>query len=85
MFLAIIALKNAGIVVSSPTTLLTLGKLHEPTCLLAILGFFIIVALAYRRLPGSIIIGVLGVAIIILLVVPTIILRRRRRMARAVA
>ncbi len=34
---------------------------------------------------GSIIIGVLGVAIIILLVVPTIILRRRRRMARAVA
>ena len=64
MFLAIIALKNAGIVVSSPTTLLTLGKLHEPTCLLAILGFFIIVALAYRRLPGSIIIGVLVVTVL---------------------
>lgn len=64
MFLAIIALKNAGIIVSSQATLVTLGKIHEPTALLAILGFFMIVALEYRKVPGSIIIGILTVTVL---------------------
>jgi len=59
MFLALIALKNAGVVAASPETYLTLGNLHSPTTLLSILGFFIIVALEYRRVHGSIIIGIL--------------------------
>ncbi|MFC3625486.1 NCS2 family permease [Vogesella amnigena] len=61
LFLAIIALKNAGVVVDHPATLVTLGDLHDPRVLLAILGFFIIVALEYRRVHGSIIIGILSV------------------------
>ncbi|WP_174875975.1 NCS2 family permease [Vogesella oryzae] len=61
LFLAIIALKNAGVVVDHPATLVTLGDLHDPRVLLAILGFFIIVALEYRRVHGSIIIGILTV------------------------
>lgn len=61
LFLAIIALKNAGVVVDHPATLLTMGNLHDPKVLLAILGFFIIVALEYRKVHGSIIIGVLTV------------------------
>lgn len=61
MFLAIIALKNAGVVTSHPVTYLTLGNMHSPTTLLAILGFFLIVALEYRRVHGSIIIGILVV------------------------
>ncbi|MFN4238104.1 MAG: NCS2 family permease [Vogesella sp.] len=61
LFLAIIALKNAGVVADHPATLLTLGNLHDPKVLLAILGFFIIVALEYRKVHGSIIIGVLTV------------------------
>jgi AGZA family xanthine/uracil permease-like MFS transporter len=59
MFLAIIALKDAGVIAASPATYLTLGNLHNPTTLLAILGFFLIVALEYRRIHGSIIIGIL--------------------------
>lgn len=61
LFLAIIALKNAGVVVQHPATLVTMGDLHDPKVLLAILGFFIIVALEYRRVHGSIIIGILSV------------------------
>jgi len=61
MFLAIIALKNAGVITSHPVTYLTLGNMHNPTTLLAILGFFLIVALEYRRVHGSIIIGILVV------------------------
>lgn len=64
MFLAIIALKNAGVIVASPATLVTLGSIHDPKTLLAILGFFLIVALEYRRVPGSIIIGILTVTVL---------------------
>jgi adenine/guanine/hypoxanthine permease len=64
MFLAIIALKNAGIIVGSEATLVTLGKIGEPTALLSILGFFMIVALEYRKVPGSIIIGILTVTVL---------------------
>ncbi|MBS1156772.1 MAG: putative rane permease protein [Proteobacteria bacterium] len=64
MFLAIIALKNAGVIVGSPATLVTLGSIHDPKTLLAILGFFMIVALEYRKVPGSIIIGILTVTVL---------------------
>ncbi len=64
MFLAIIALKNAGVVVASPATLVTLGNIHAPQTLLAILGFFMIVALEYRRIHGSIIIAILTVTLL---------------------
>lgn len=40
MFLALIALKTANIIVASPATLVTLGDLHSPQVLLAIVGFF---------------------------------------------
>jgi len=64
MFLAIIALKNAGVVVGSPATLVTLGNIHAPQTLLAILGFFMIVAMEYRKIHGSIIIAILAVTVL---------------------
>jgi AGZA family xanthine/uracil permease-like MFS transporter len=63
LFLAIIGLKNAGIITAHPATLLTLGDLHSPGTLLAVAGFIIIVALEQRRVPGAIIIGILSVTI----------------------
>ncbi|WP_255987756.1 NCS2 family permease [Chitinolyticbacter albus] len=63
-FLAIIALKNAGVIAPHPETYLTLGSIHAPTTLLAIFGFFLIVALEYRRVHGSIIIGILTVTVL---------------------
>jgi AGZA family xanthine/uracil permease-like MFS transporter len=64
MFLAIIALKNAGVVVGSPATLVTLGNIHAPQTLLAILGFFMIVAMEYRKIHGSIIIAILTITLL---------------------
>lgn len=64
LFLALIALKSAGIVVDSPATLVTLGDLSDPKVILAILGFFIIVSLSYRRVLGSVMIGILVVTVL---------------------
>ncbi|MFC4350763.1 NCS2 family permease [Fodinicurvata halophila] len=59
LFLAIIALQNAGIVVASEATLITLGDLTAWPAILALLGFFVMVALDVHRIPGSVIIGIL--------------------------
>ncbi|QIB49618.1 NCS2 family permease [Pseudomonas sp. OIL-1] len=59
LFLALIALKNAGFVVDHPATLVTLGDLGQPAPLLAALGFAVIVALSYRKITGAVMIGIL--------------------------
>ena len=59
LFLALIALKNAGIVVDHPATLVTLGDMTQAGPLLATLGFVIIVALAHRQVTGAVMIGIL--------------------------
>ncbi len=64
MFLAIIGLKNAGIVVDHPATLVGVGDLTQPAAYLAVLGFVIMVALDFRRIPGAIIIGIVVVSAI---------------------
>ena len=61
LFLAIIALKNAGVVVDHPATLVTMGNVAAPQTLLALGGFVVIVALVRRSVPGAVIIGILGV------------------------
>ncbi len=53
-FLAMIALKNAGIIVAHPATLVTLGDLTQATPLLSIIGFFCIAALTVRGVPGAV-------------------------------
>ncbi len=63
LFLAIIGLKNAGLIAAHPATFVTLGDLHQPGPVLAVLGFFLIVALEQRRVPGAIIIGILAVTV----------------------
>ena len=67
MFLGIIALKNAGIVVASEATYVTLGHMMAPAPLLAMLGFFIIAALDVLKVKGAILIGILAVTVISIL------------------
>ena len=64
LFLGFIGLKTAGVVVDHPATLVTVGKLTSLPVILAIIGFVVMVALDYKRVPGAIIIGILGVAIL---------------------
>jgi AGZA family xanthine/uracil permease-like MFS transporter len=64
MFLALIALKNAGIVVASEPTLVKAGDLHKPEAVMAIVGFFAIVALDRLRVKGAILIGIVLVTVL---------------------
>ena len=63
LFLAIIALKNAGVVVDHPVTLVTMGDPTSWSVILAFLGFFLIVALDRLKVPGAVIIGILAVTV----------------------
>ncbi|AWL07509.1 NCS2 family permease [Massilia oculi] len=64
MFLALIALKNAGIVVTNEATLVKAGDLHQPAAIMATIGFFAIVALDRLRVRGAILIGIVLVTVL---------------------
>ncbi len=59
LFLGFIALKNAGIIVTDPATLVTLGDLSSFEPLVCILGFVVMVALSARKITGAVLIGIL--------------------------
>ncbi|MNZ22454.1 putative permease YicO [compost metagenome] len=61
LFLALIALKEANIVIANQATLVGLGDLTKPEPILAILGFFLIVGLEARRVTGAVMIGILAI------------------------
>lgn len=63
-FLALIALKNAEIIVANPATFVQLGDITSPGPLLAIFSFFIIAALMFRDLKSSVLISIFIVTII---------------------
>jgi AGZA family xanthine/uracil permease-like MFS transporter len=60
LFIALIGLKNAGLVVAHPATLLTLGDLHQPSTLLAIFGLLLTAALLAWKVRAAMLIGVLS-------------------------
>lgn len=62
LFLAFIALRNAGIVQGNPATLVSFGDLTAFAPAAALVGFVIIAALTARRVPGAIILGILAVS-----------------------
>jgi AGZA family xanthine/uracil permease-like MFS transporter len=64
LFLAIISLKNAGIIAANPDTFVSMGNLHQPAPVLAIIGFLTIVVLDKLRVKGALLIGILGVTVL---------------------
>ena len=58
-FLALIALKNAGIIVDHPATLVTLGDVTQFGPAMAILGFFLVIAFVQRNVPGAVMLAIL--------------------------
>ena len=64
LLLGIVALESAGVVVAHPSTLVTVGDLTRPETLLACIGFLVIAALDYRKVPGAILIGILSVTVL---------------------
>ncbi|WP_342116850.1 NCS2 family permease [Pseudoduganella sp. OTU4001] len=64
LFLALIALKGAGIVTANPNTMVAVGDLHKPPALLAIVGFLLIVTLDRLKIKGAILLGIMAVTIL---------------------
>ena len=62
LLLAVVGLENAGFIVGSTDTLVTLGDIASPKPLLAAFGFVLILGLAQRRVMGALVIGILAVA-----------------------
>ncbi|MDQ0359723.1 NCS2 family permease [Breznakia pachnodae] len=63
-FIAFVGLMNAGIVVSSESTGVTLGNLTDPTVLLAIVGILVTIALIGKNVPAAVFFGLLITAVI---------------------
>lgn len=68
LFLAFISLKNAGIVVDSPATFVTLGDITQVEPILAAIGLFLIVGLAKRGINGAVMISILIITALGLLI-----------------
>ncbi len=62
-FLGLIGLKNLGLVVDHPATLVGLGNLRSAPVLLGCAGFVLIAGLVARRVPGAIVIGIIVTAL----------------------
>ncbi|MGO2232048.1 NCS2 family permease [Psychrobacter sp.] len=66
-FLAFIALQGSGIIVNNDATLVGLGDMTTFSPAMAAIGFIVIVALSYKKVPGAVTIGILFVALVSLL------------------
>ncbi|MEZ9779489.1 NCS2 family permease [Vibrio cyclitrophicus] len=64
LFLAFIALSNAGIVVSNPATKASLGDITAVAPILGALGFFLTIALVHRGVKGAVMIAILAITAI---------------------
>ena len=64
LFIAFIGLQNAGLIVNSDATLVTLGDMTHGTGLLAIIGLVISCTLVMLHIRGGILLGILITAVI---------------------
>lgn len=58
LFIGMMGLKNAGIIVANPDTLVTIGHLTSHNVLLGALGFFIIAILASRNIHAAVLVSI---------------------------
>ena len=63
MFIAFIGLKNAGVIVASPATFVTLGK-FTPTAILGIIGIILSGVLMARKVKGALFWGIIVATIV---------------------
>lgn len=64
MFLAVIALQNAGIIVDNPATLVSMGDVASFGPAMAALSFFLTIALVHRGVKGAVMIAILAVTVL---------------------
>lgn len=64
LFIAFIGLKSGGVIVSNPATFVALGDITSGVGLLAVIGIVITGVLVILKVPGALLIGILGTALI---------------------
>jgi AGZA family xanthine/uracil permease-like MFS transporter len=60
LFITLVGLEYGNLVVASPATLVRLGSLREPVALVSVLGLLLMMALVAYRVPGAVLLGILG-------------------------
>ena len=63
-FIAFLGLKNAGIIIASDSTFVTLGDLSNPTVWLSLLGIGITIVCVVRKIPAAVFVGLILTAMI---------------------
>lgn len=64
LFIALIGLKEAGIIASSQDTLVTIGNIKSPVTLLALFGLALTIILMVKKVRGSILLGIITTTIV---------------------
>ncbi|EGC8640107.1 NCS2 family permease [Salmonella enterica] len=59
LFIGMMGLKNAGVIVANPETLVSIGNLPSHSVLLGVLGFFIIAILASRNIHAAVLVSII--------------------------
>lgn len=67
LFIGMMGLKNAGIIVANPETLVAIGDLSSHSVLLGALGFFIIAILASRNIHAAVLVSIVVTTVLGLL------------------
>ena len=64
LFIALIGLRNSGIIAPDSATLVSLGNLRNPNTLLALFGLLLMAGLLARRVQASILIGIVATTMV---------------------
>ena len=67
LFIAFIGLKNAGIVIADPATMVTLGNLRAPSTMLALAGLLVMATLMAWGVRAAMLIGIVGTSLVAML------------------
>ncbi len=60
LFIAFIGLRDGGLIVANPATLVSLGNLRNPTSILTVIGLILTAAMLSRGIKSAILIGILA-------------------------
>ena len=64
LFIAYIGMHNAGIIISNPATISSLGDLHSPEVILTVFGIALSAILIVRKVMGALLIGILATTVL---------------------
>ncbi|EBS5459729.1 NCS2 family permease [Salmonella enterica subsp. enterica serovar Enteritidis] len=64
LFIGMMGLKNAGVIVANPETLVSIGNLTSHSVLLGVLGFFIIAILASRNIHAAVLVSIIATTLL---------------------